>query len=225
MRRIDMTNYTKQIENDWDWVNMAGEAAIADETNENVYRDEEDQLVISFYLGSFINPSGKYYMPWACSNVDPCPACQGSTSLSHKHTRRITKRHLRVAKQMEREEGELLKFAFRFGTYWEWPMGIRNRMDHLRQMILKRKPTYTCPVCHGVGSREAYEDECFWEALEEVANKYGGFIESGEGDPTDSFFRVVLDEPDEDEIERDFDITERDDYVEQEAEDESDSDD
>lgn len=37
---------------------------------------QEEKLV---YLGSVfvLCPSGKYYMPWACSNVDPCEACHG----------------------------------------------------------------------------------------------------------------------------------------------------
>jgi hypothetical protein len=31
------------------------------------------------YLGTVfaIMPSGKYYMPWACSNVEPCSRCKG----------------------------------------------------------------------------------------------------------------------------------------------------
>ena len=32
----------------------------------------------AIYMGSWFNcPSGKYYVPFACSNVDACPRCKG----------------------------------------------------------------------------------------------------------------------------------------------------
>ena len=39
-----------------------------------------DRQCKSVYLGSVLSlsPSGKYYMPWASSNVDACPRCKGS---------------------------------------------------------------------------------------------------------------------------------------------------
>lgn len=45
-----------------------------------VYRDEEGQIIESTYLGSVLSfcPSGKYYLPFACSNVELCPRCKGS---------------------------------------------------------------------------------------------------------------------------------------------------
>jgi hypothetical protein len=61
-----------------------------------------------------------------------------------------------------------------------------------------RKP---CPHCHGIGSREAYEDEVFNEELERAASKAGWYIESGEGDPCDIFMVRVIDTPDEDDSE------------------------
>ena len=49
---------------------------------------EEDDMnpgseVRRVYLGSVfaLAPSGKYYMPWACGNLDSCPKCKGKGSL------------------------------------------------------------------------------------------------------------------------------------------------
>lgn len=39
-----------------------------------------------------------------------------------------------------------------------------------------------------VDSVEVFQDECYLAALESVADKYGGSIESEDGDPTDIFF-------------------------------------
>ena len=37
-----------------------------------------DGIYEAIYLGSWFNcPSGKYYMPFACSNVELCPRCKG----------------------------------------------------------------------------------------------------------------------------------------------------
>ena len=41
------------------------------------YTDEDGAVLC--YVGTVFNmtPSGKYYLPWACSNVDPCTRCKG----------------------------------------------------------------------------------------------------------------------------------------------------
>ena len=43
--------------------------------------DFEDSLEVRCtFVGTVFNvmPSGKYYMPWACSNVEPCNRCKGT---------------------------------------------------------------------------------------------------------------------------------------------------
>ena len=87
--------------------------------------DDDGEVVEACYLGSVfsLTPSGKYYMPWACSNVEPCKRCKG--------------------------EG--------------------------------------CDFCGGLGSREAYEDECWRDELENAAMKNHCWVFSGEGDPCDLF--------------------------------------
>jgi hypothetical protein len=47
---------------------------------------------------------------------------------------------------------------------------------------------YTPWACSNVTEDEAHEDEDYWEALERIAADHDGWIESGEGDPTDIFF-------------------------------------
>ena len=39
----------------------------------------EGRVEFTDYMGSCLSlaPSGKYYMPWACSNLDPCEFCDG----------------------------------------------------------------------------------------------------------------------------------------------------
>lgn len=56
---------------------------------------------------------------------------------------------------------------------------------------------YTPFACSNVTEREAERDERYMEALEKVANKYGGWIESGEGDPCDLFFVCHVDKEEE----------------------------
>lgn len=47
--------------------------------NAEEYTDEDGQKVKSVFLGTVfsIMPSGKYYMPFACSNVELCVRCKG----------------------------------------------------------------------------------------------------------------------------------------------------
>ena len=62
---------TKDISN-WNWKNVEKYAEPTE--------DEEGNPVWSFFLGSSLalNYSGKYYQPWACSNVCACEYCNGS---------------------------------------------------------------------------------------------------------------------------------------------------
>ena len=52
----------------WDWQEIKQNAI---DNCENPYEDDSSQLKGSCYLGTVfsIMPSGKFYMPWACSNV------------------------------------------------------------------------------------------------------------------------------------------------------------
>lgn len=53
---------------------------------------------------------------------------------------------------------------------------------------------YTPFANSNVTEAEAAKDERFGAALEEIAQKHGGWIESGEGDPCDIFFALPCEE-------------------------------
>ena len=61
---------TEDISN-WNWKNV--------ERYAEPVEDEEGNPIWSFFLGSSLalNYSGKYYQPWACSNVEHCEYCNG----------------------------------------------------------------------------------------------------------------------------------------------------
>lgn len=53
---------------------------------------------------------------------------------------------------------------------------------------------YYTPFASGnVSESETYQDELFADALETIAESFGGWIESGEGDPCDIFFCLHVD--------------------------------
>ena len=45
--------------------------------NEEPYKDMDGNTLKSVFIGTCFNimPSGKYYMPFACSNVEKCSKC------------------------------------------------------------------------------------------------------------------------------------------------------
>ena len=58
--------------------------------------------------------------------------------------------------------------------------------------IITNGKTITCPFCDGDGSREAYEDSEFNEALEEAAYDMNCSVCCGEGDGCDLFLEMVV---------------------------------
>jgi DnaJ-class molecular chaperone len=164
----------------WDW------ASIVDTARENEG---------CFFLGTCFDlaPSGKYYTPFANSNVDACPRCKGDG-----RARKLT--------PCERCKGtgklpyaELAQYPF-----WQEELtkrGFKPGDDvPCLQCDGKGQILGECKYCGGLGSREAYEDEVFYDELERQAEEHGGWIESGEGDPCDLFFGIsVAEEESEDE--------------------------
>lgn len=129
---------------------------------------EKSQEIRSIYLGSLINPSGKYYLPFACSNVEGCPRCHGTgkTSIPHR-----------------------CNFCGGTGAR-EYPMNAERKGKGLFSCHVcdgKGKVNPECTWCAGMGSREAHLDELFWERMDKEAEALGYFIMSGEGAPCDSF--------------------------------------
>jgi len=57
-----------------------------------------------------------------------------------------------------------------------------------------------CGKYHHMLSENGITDECetYWENLEKAAENVGGYITSGDGDPTDIFFEMPTNEEEED---------------------------
>jgi hypothetical protein len=55
--------------------------------NAEIYEDEDGNKIQTIYLGSILNltPSGKVYYPFAHSNVDKCPRCEGTGVIKNKN--------------------------------------------------------------------------------------------------------------------------------------------
>lgn len=157
------------------------------------------------YLGSVFSlmPSGKYYTPFACSNVDPCPVCEGSGNVKIRQSKRRAARMRIRARRIDRQCGRILATA---KTGWmNIPEPQKTRFRKLRDEQARYEQISgaekTCPRCAGLGSAEAHDDEVFRELLEEEAESHGFGIESGEGDPCDLFVVEYRDRPEEEEQE------------------------
>lgn len=100
---------------------------------DNLFYDEfySEDITYNIYIGSVLSltPSGKYYLPFACSHVENCNRCKGKG----------------------------------------------------------------CEYCGYIGSREAYEDELFYEYIESYLNPYNAYITSGEGNPLDLYISFPID--------------------------------
>lgn len=145
--------------------------------NSEDWEDDEcnNQQVRRIFLGTVFNllPSGKYYQPFACSNVDPCPYCQGRCVVPGHSSARIRKRN-------QKRYENMLRLGVKLGREYAIRHAKARNAAHNRWQT-------TCPVCHGVGSKEAYQDECWYEQAEEELSSIGCSLESGEGDPCDIF--------------------------------------
>lgn len=140
---------------------------------------DDGERVESAYLGMIMDimPSGKYYQPFACGNVTPCPHCKGESTIPNPNASRK-----QVAKYSRLRHRAWINRQFpRAARYAE---RVNARMDAIE-----------CPHCRGVGSIEAWRDAEFTRGMEEYAQEHGCWIESGEGDPCDMFVRRVIPTP------------------------------
>lgn len=141
-------------------------------------------------------PSGKYYMPWACSNLDKCEECKGTGKTRRPRQRRLYKKlgsarrklsRLTLKLELRGKPVELLKHS-----WYRYYLNSRKRFDQLEW-------ARTCQHCGGMGSREAHLDDQFSELLEQEADQHGLSLTSGEGDPCDIFAVEYRDEAPESE--------------------------
>jgi hypothetical protein len=181
--------YTREIKG-WDWEGIKASALA------NTHEDEEGQKVGAEYLGSVfsIMPSGKYYMPFAASNVaGDCRMCKGTGKLPNQRTE-CTICH-----------GGGTRTAGEGWVTLEWARELAGESIQVGDKIpcnaCQGVGSFAadCPACGGSGSRSAHTDEVFREILESIASEHGMWIENGEGDPTDLFACMLADEEEEEE--------------------------
>ena len=138
-----------------------------------------------------IMPSGKFYMPWACSNVEPCPRCKGGGTIPNKNHDAQKYEHAveldRACRRMAMDK---------YGSWFEgkWPAEVKAECDRSGERVRLFQKDNTCSLCNGVGSREAYEDEMMQEWLHHYAQQEGCYVTSGEGDPCDLFLCESVEE-------------------------------
>lgn len=172
----------KELNANWDWASLQFEATgyLADQVAEMIASGEDivpDDLCASVFIGSVFSlaPSGKYYTPYACSNLDPCPSCDGTG-----HSRRS-----RVLCPTCKGVGERLVEDY-MNPEWLASMG-KAIGDTFPCNVCNGLGTVPrqCSRCGGLGSAEAYQDQIYYETLDKVAEAHGAWIGSGEGDPCD----------------------------------------
>ncbi len=137
--------------------------------------NDDDMQVRRVFIGTVFDllPSGKYYQPFACSNVSLCPFCCGKGTIPGHSSARIRKRN---KKRYER----MLKLGVKLGREYAISHAkVRNAAHNKWQK--------TCSICGGLGSKEAYQDECWYEQAKKELESIDCFLESGEGDPCDLF--------------------------------------
>ena len=165
----------------------------------DIQEDIDRGRIRSVYLGSIINPSGKYYTPFACSNVDNCHACKGSGKSKQVHTcENCMGSGARYVIEIARATNESLAdcTARLESTNVKW-LDDKHIEFECSSCDGAGYIYSDCRLCGGIGSREAYLDEVFFEELDAAASNAGGWIESGEGDPCDTFYCEAVTEQDD----------------------------
>jgi len=131
--------------------------------------------VKSVFLGTVfaLVPSGKYYTPWACGNVEVCPDCKGERITNPK----ITK----------------VYYAIPAARFWAKRHGLPRSIMLASYKIAKMFEPVDCKTCGGFGSAEAYQDQLWYAEVDRLADPYEFYIENGEGDPCDLFAVIYED--------------------------------
>lgn len=180
-----MTNpFLKEIHSwNWKWI-------VSSAKNDPEVRDEDGGTIGRTYLGSIfsLTPSGKYYTPFACSNVDECPNCYKGSGILHQSAK-----GRRREKKWEAKRKQLIH---RFDVARRGGFGETHLIDKSTAVMqnLERFRPETCQRCGGLGSAEAHDDERWHEALEKVAGDHGGWIENGESGEYIFFAMDITDE-------------------------------
>jgi len=167
------------------------ESAMQQIENEESYMDIDGNILKSVFIGTCFNimPSGKYYQPFACSNVEKCSKCDGKGEITNPNADMAL-----YEENLKKEQFWIEYLRNNSVTYYQLSETNKKTLDSIRECLKYYDETVECPVCHGLGSEEAYKDQVMQKALEDFADKYCAFVHSGEGDPCDMFVSIVVDE-------------------------------
>jgi len=161
MTRID--TYARSLRNSFRWDRVKAEAA-----------QEGYCLLGSVFT---LTPSGKFYAPFAFSNVAGCRRCKGTGTV-----RRSAGNADRLAVAQARLDAvDIRSLVDTHGGYSTWPSEIRAEVDALRAAVEREQVTQTCTWCDGTGSHEAAKDADWFTALERVAEEHGLFVGGPDG--------------------------------------------
>lgn len=139
---------------------------------------DETHLVQSIGLGSLINPSGKFYVPFACSNVSgDCPVCAGDGHVRSIGADKVKRSRARYAADKIRD-----RLSRRHGFYVDWPPLWKRLLGAADRVASECAATATCPVCDGNGSKSATDDERWREAFEDILKPHDMNLEQSEHD-------------------------------------------
>ncbi len=175
-------DYIKEIKT-WDW------KALVAECEANVCENDDGDPVGMSYLGSVMSlvPSGKYYTPFASSNVDACEKCSGEGSIPNPNS--DPARHEILTSRVQDLIGPLLK---EHGAHPNWPAEEKEKVEKARAGQEECKPTLDCETCGCLGSEEAFKDQEWYEALGEVAESHDCYYTEGDGCATDLYIGMSI---------------------------------
>lgn len=147
---------------------------------------DSDRQIRMVYLGSVQNlyPSGKIYMPWACSNLEPCPVCGGEGKLDNPTA------DYALFKMFEDATHGMRGAAMKaYGPYVAkgWPTPLVEALDYMQLRLNKYQQHVMCDTCDGIGSEEAAKDDRWRDQVERELDSIGAFLTSGEGSMDDLY--------------------------------------
>lgn len=163
-----MNEYKKSIRRSFKWGRIL-----------SVAQDEGDVWLGTIFA---LTPSGKYYAPFACSNVMGCKRCRGTGEVKNH------KADPAKFKAADERNAELLADLLANHGPWfahAWPKDKAEELEASRKVANENKPTRTCDWCNGTGSHEAAKDRDWWAALESVAESLDLMVGRYDGENED----------------------------------------
>lgn len=147
------------------------------EGDDSKYEGAEDgEYRVSMWLGSQLGiaPSGKFYMPWATSNLKVCSACRGRGKVKAR-----SNIDLLLVEEMKKLEGED-KIEWPGDITPEWATYIQRK--NVLVIAGVSSSGVECEKCGGNGFPEATTDAAWYEHMKWEAEKRGLCFECEDGE-------------------------------------------